>query len=71
MPIQAFSKWLRRSPLVAAMHYLQPRDAHFEVTIRDEARLGLQGFLSGPPESDPLRRHKVVVPLRLSMPLEW
>jgi hypothetical protein len=41
MLTQVFSKWLRRSPLVAAMHYLQPRDAHFEVTIRGGARIGL------------------------------
>ena len=29
--------WLGHSPLVAAKHYLQTRDAHFEVAIRGGA----------------------------------
>jgi len=32
--------WLGHSPLVAAKHYLQTRDAHFEVAIRGMARDG-------------------------------
>jgi len=32
------AKWLGHSPLVAAKHYLQTRDAHFEVAIRGSAR---------------------------------
>jgi hypothetical protein len=31
------TKWLGLSPLVAAKHYLQTRDAHFEVAIRGGA----------------------------------
>ena len=34
------TKWLGRSPPVAAKHSLQTRDAHFEVAIRGGARLG-------------------------------
>jgi hypothetical protein len=34
------TKWLGRSPLAAAKHSLQTRDAHFEVAIRGGARLG-------------------------------
>jgi hypothetical protein len=34
------AKWLGHSPLVAAKHYLQTRDAHFEVAIRGMARVG-------------------------------
>jgi hypothetical protein len=33
------AKWLGHSPLVAAKHYLQTRDAHFEVAIRGGARM--------------------------------
>lgn len=32
--------WLGHSPLVAAKHYLQTRDAHFEVAIRGMPRVG-------------------------------
>jgi len=32
--------WLGHSPLVAAEHYLQTRDAHFEVAIRGMPRVG-------------------------------
>jgi hypothetical protein len=35
------AKCLGHSPLVAAKHYLQTRDAHFEVAIRGGARIGL------------------------------
>jgi hypothetical protein len=38
--------WLGHSPLVAAKHYLQTRDAHFEVAIRGGARVG-QGTTVG------------------------
>jgi hypothetical protein len=31
------TKWLGLSPLVAAKHYLQTRDAHFEVAIQGGA----------------------------------
>jgi hypothetical protein len=34
------AKWLGHSPLVAAKHYLQTRDAHFEVAIRGMPRVG-------------------------------
>ncbi len=34
------SPWLGHSPLVAAKHYLQTRDAHFEVAIRGMPRVG-------------------------------
>ena len=34
------AKWLGHSPLVAAKHSLQTRDAHFEVAIRGGARVG-------------------------------
>jgi integrase len=36
----AQSSWLGHSPLVAAKHDLQTRDAHFEVAIRGLARVG-------------------------------
>jgi hypothetical protein len=36
----AQAPWLGHSPLVAAKHCLQTRDAHFEVAIRGGARLG-------------------------------
>jgi hypothetical protein len=32
--------WLGHSPLVAAKHCLQTRDAHFEVAIRGMPRVG-------------------------------
>ena len=32
--------WLGHRPLVAAKHYLQTRDAHFEVAIRGMPRVG-------------------------------
>ena len=34
------TRWLGHSPLVAAKHDLQTRDAHFEVAIRGGARVG-------------------------------
>jgi len=34
------TQWLGHSPLVAAKHYLQTRDAHFEVATRGGARMG-------------------------------
>jgi len=40
LPAHVVAKWLRHSPLVAAKHYLQTRDAHFEVAIRGGARVG-------------------------------
>ena len=40
LPAHVVAKWLGHSPLVAAKHYLQTRDAHFEVAIRGGARLG-------------------------------
>ncbi len=36
----AQASWLGHSPLVAAKHYLQTRDAHFEVAIRGTPRVG-------------------------------
>jgi integrase len=41
LPAHVVAKWLGHSPLVAAKHYLQTRDAHFEVAIRGGARVGL------------------------------
>ena len=38
LPALVVAKWLGHSPLVAAKHYLQTRDAHFEVAIRGGAR---------------------------------
>ena len=38
LPAHVVAKWLGHSPLVAAKHYLQTRDAHFEVAIRGGAR---------------------------------
>ena len=40
LPAHVVAKWLGHSPLVAAKHYLQTRDAHFEVAIRGMARVG-------------------------------
>ncbi len=40
LPAHVVAKWLGHSPLVAAKHDLQTRDAHFEVAIRGGARLG-------------------------------
>ena len=40
LPAHVVAKWLGHSPLVAAKHYLQTRDAHFEVAIRGGARVG-------------------------------
>jgi hypothetical protein len=34
LPAHVVAKWLGHSPLVAAKHSLQTRDAHFEVAIR-------------------------------------
>ena len=38
LPAHVVAKWLGHSPLVAEKHYLQTRDAHFEVAIRGGAR---------------------------------
>ena len=38
LPARVVAKWLGYSPLVAAKHFLQTRDAHFEVAIRSGAR---------------------------------
>jgi hypothetical protein len=40
LPAHVVAKWLGHSPLVAAKHDLQTRDAHFEVAIRGGARVG-------------------------------
>ena len=40
MPAHVVAKWLGHSPLVAAKHYRQTRDAHFEVAIRGMPRVG-------------------------------
>jgi hypothetical protein len=40
LPAHVVAKWPGHSPLVAAKHYLQTRDAHFEVAIRGMARVG-------------------------------
>ena len=40
LPAHVVAKWLGHSPLVAAKHYLQTRDAHFEVAIRGMPRVG-------------------------------
>ncbi len=37
LPAHVVAKWLGHSRLVAAKHYLQTRDAHFEVAIRGGA----------------------------------
>ncbi len=37
LPAHVVAKWLCPRPLVAAKHYLQTRDAHFEVAIRGGA----------------------------------
>jgi hypothetical protein len=37
LPAHVVAKRLGHSPLVAAKHYLQTRDAHFEVAIRGGA----------------------------------
>jgi integrase len=42
-PAQVAAKWLGHSPMVAAQHYLQTRDHHFEAAVRwelDEAPAG-------------------------------
>ena len=39
LPAHVVAKWLGHSPLVAAKHDLQTRDAHFEVAIRGGARV--------------------------------
>ena len=38
LPSLMVAKWLGHGPLVAANHYLQTRNAHFEVAFRGEAR---------------------------------
>ena len=40
LPAHTVAKWLGHSPLVAAKHYLQTRDAHFELAIRGMPRVG-------------------------------
>jgi hypothetical protein len=45
------SSWLGHSPLVAAKHYLQTRDAHFEVAIRGGARVHCTGLASASHEA--------------------
>jgi len=40
--------WLGHSPLVAAKHDLQTRDAHFEVAIRGMPRVGEAGAHTAP-----------------------
>ncbi len=40
LPAHVVAKWLGHSPLVAAKHWLQTRDAHFEVAIRGVPRVG-------------------------------
>jgi hypothetical protein len=40
LPAHVVAKWLGHSPFVAAKHYLQTRDAHFEVAIRGMSRVG-------------------------------
>ncbi len=42
------AQWLGHSPLVAAKHYLQTRDAHFEVAIRGKPRAGEAEVQAGP-----------------------
>ncbi len=46
-PAHLVAKGLGHSPLVAAKHYLQTRDAHFEVAVR-----GLSTSAVGPPRRD-------------------
>lgn len=41
LPAHVVAKWLGHSPLVAAKHFLQTRDAHLEVAIK--------GLLAGAP----------------------
>ncbi len=45
------ASWLGHSPLVAAKHYLQTRDAHFEVAIRGGARVHCTGLASASHEA--------------------
>ena len=49
LPAHVVAKWLGHSPLVAAKHYLQTRDAHFEVAIRGWGRPDhrTEGVLAG------------------------
>jgi hypothetical protein len=53
LPAHVVAKWLGHSPLVAAKHYLQTRDAHFEVAIRGGARVesAIEGTSSSGPET--------------------
>ena len=39
LPAHVVAKWLGHSPLVAAKHYLQTRDAHFEEAAGGGARV--------------------------------
>jgi len=38
LPTHVVARWLGHSPLVAAKHSLQTRDAHYEVAIRGGAQ---------------------------------
>ena len=46
LPAHVVAKWLGHSPLVAAKHYLQTRDAHFEVALSGRARVGLRSSIA-------------------------
>jgi hypothetical protein len=50
-PIHESSKWLGHSATVAAKHYLQTRDAHFEVAIMGGARVQCTGLASASHEA--------------------
>ena len=43
-PNHVVAKWLAHSPMIAATHYLQPRERHFEDVVNG----AVQGALSGP-----------------------
>jgi integrase len=42
-PAHVVASWLGHSPLIAARHYLQTRDTHFDMAIRDTSPIGTSG----------------------------
>ncbi len=52
-PAHAVAKWLGHSPLIAAQHYLQTRDAHFDLA----AGRPTSGAESGAPEAQNAAQH--------------
>lgn len=62
LPAHVFARWLGHSPLVAAKHYLQTRDAHFQVAIRCIPRVGEAEAQAAPSGQRP-EREGVSVPM--------